>query len=88
MNKESKKYKNITLDDLAALTVGEISRVEQNIRKDMQKMEEKITKKIEDVADDVKDVKKELKTELSKRVDKFTHKDLEFRVERLEKKWA
>ena len=73
--RRAKSNKKMTLEDLAALTTNEISR-----------LEEKLTKEIRSTRDELKSGISDVKANLNKKVDNFTHKSLEFRVEKLEEK--
>ena len=80
-NNNSKK--EITLEDLAGMMQKGFLSMDEKMDEKLNKLEEKLTLKIEGVVEGAKD---ELKAELNKKVDIFTHKDLEFRVEKLEEK--
>lgn len=78
MDKINEK-KEMTIDELAVMMQGEFL---------------SLGKKIDSVRDelkaefksDIKNTKEELKAELNKKVDVFSHKELEFRVEKVEEK--
>jgi len=97
-----KSKKEITLNDLALMMSEGFERAEKRTDKkienlarmvaagfeetneNMKKMETRLEAKITKVKDDTENIK----SDLNKKVDKFTHKSLEFRVEKLEKKFA
>jgi hypothetical protein len=75
------KKNKITLDDLANMVQNgflEIGEKINGVRTDL-KME------IKDLKTELKADIKDLKADLNKKVDIFTHKELEYRVEKLEK---
>jgi len=71
--------KEITLDDLAGMMQKGFLSMDEKF----DALENRLTLKIED---SIETAKEEIKAELNKKVDIFTHKDLEFRVEKLEEK--
>ena len=76
MEKNNQTGNEITMDDLALM-----------VAKGFNEMDKKF-KKIET---DIKEIKKdteEIKAELNKKVDKIDHNTLEYRVEKLEEKFA
>ena len=74
-----KSRKEITIDDLAVMVQNSLLSLEDNLGRKIDNTEAKLRKEI-------KSAKDELKAELNKKVDIFTHKDLEYRVEKLEEK--
>lgn len=78
MDKVNEK-KEMTIDELAVMVQKGFLSVEEKIGnvRDELKAEFK---------SDLKNVKEELKAELNKKVDVFSHKELEFRVEKVEEK--
>jgi cell shape-determining protein MreC len=75
MDKNNAIKKEITMDDLAVMVQNGFLSVE---------------KRIDGIEVDIKEVKnttERIEAELNKKVDKFEHKDLEYRVEKLEKKF-
>ena len=77
--------KKITIDDLALM----VSKGFTETREYMDKRFDSIEDRLSNLEKGFEEMKAELfyiRAELSKRVDKFSHKDLEFRVEKLEEK--
>jgi hypothetical protein len=72
-NENSKK--EITLDDLAVM-----------VQKGFIETGEKIESVRKELKEEMKETSSDIKAELNKKVDIFTHKELEFRVEKLEEK--
>ncbi len=85
MSKQDKIKKEVTLDDLAIMVQNGFTELRTEFKKDLKteinKLEEKMTKEMRLNTE-------ELKAELNKKVDRFEHKTLEYRVEKLEKKYA
>ena len=80
------KAKNITIDDLALM----VSKGFAETREYMDKRFDSIEDRLGNVEKGFEEMKAELffiRAELSKRVDKFSHKDLELRLEKLEAKF-
>lgn len=75
------KQKNITIDDLALM----VAKGFIDVNEKMDSMNSEMKKMKTELKSEISDVKKELKGEFHKKVDIFTYKELEFRVERLEK---
>ncbi|PIP28059.1 MAG: hypothetical protein COX29_03225 [Candidatus Moranbacteria bacterium CG23_combo_of_CG06-09_8_20_14_all_35_22] len=69
------KKNKITLDDLANMIQKSLLTTEENIKEEIKSTREELKADIKDV-----------KADLNKKVDIFTHKDLEYRVEKLEEK--
>ena len=79
--------KEITLDDLALM-----------VAKGFNDMDEKMNKEFKEVKTDIKEIKQDIRkiktdtgnvqADINKKVDRFTHNDLTYRVEKLEKKLA
>jgi hypothetical protein len=72
---EETNKKEITMDVLAGM-----------VQKGFLGVEAKIEEVKKELKEDIKETRDDLKAELNKKVDIFTHKDLEFRVEKLEEK--
>lgn len=69
------KKDKITLEDLANMIQKSFLSTEENIKKEIKSTREELKVDIKDI-----------KADLNKKVDIFTHKDLEYRVEKLEEK--
>ena len=86
------KAKNITIDDLALIVSKGFTENREYMDKRFDKIDERFDRvegRLDDLEKDVREIKDELiyiKIELGKRVDNFSHKDLELRVEKMEKK--
>jgi hypothetical protein len=78
---ENNQKNKVTIDDLALMVARGFNDVNEKMDKGFKNLEMKLEKKIVDTSD-------ELRAELNKKVDVFTHKDLEFRVEKLEERAA
>lgn len=76
----SEKATDKKIDDLAIMAQNGFNELRTEFKVDLKAVEEKV--------DDVKDEISEVKAELNKKVDKFEHNGLEYRVEKLEKKFA
>ena len=91
------KAKNITIDDLALMVSKGFAETREYIDKRLRETEDKFDarfEKVENRLDNLEEMFAEMKeelffirAELNKRVDNFSHKDLEFRVEKLEEKF-
>ena len=80
------KAKNITIDDLALM----VSKGFAETREYMDKRFDSIEDRLGNLEKGFEEMKAELffiRAELNKRVDKFSHKDLELRLEKLEAKF-
>lgn len=80
MSKLNQTKKEITLDDLALM-----------VAKGFDEVNEKMDKNFKEVRFDIKEIKsdtEDIKADLNKKVDKIDHHTLEYRVEKLEKKFA
>ncbi len=84
MDKNNATKKEITLDDLASMVQNGFTELRTEFKADLKAEMGGIETKIDEIRTDVS----EIKAELNKKVDKFEHKDLEYRVEKLEKKFA
>lgn len=84
MNNKSETKKEITLDDLASMVQNGFTELKSEFKSDIKLLEEKMVKEVKEVKSDTE----EIKAELNKKVDRFEHKSLEYRVEKLEKKFA
>ena len=88
------KAKNITIDDLALMVSKGFAETREYIDSRLQETEARFDEKLEEMRmsfdEKLEEMKEELffiRAELSKRVDKFSHKDLELRLEKLEAKF-
>ncbi|OGI17324.1 MAG: hypothetical protein A3J63_04310 [Candidatus Moranbacteria bacterium RIFCSPHIGHO2_02_FULL_40_12b] len=78
VKKIKKTKKETTIDDLAIM-----------VQNGFMEIKSEITDTKKELKSDIKDMKtdvEDIKTDLNKRVHIFDHKDLEFRVEKLEEK--
>lgn len=85
MNEETKK--EITLDDLALMVGKGFNDMNEKMDRQFKEVRSDI-KRLDDGLKKVKSDTEDIKAELNKKVDKFTHNELEYRVEKLEKKFA
>lgn len=76
-NEEIKK--EVTIDELALMVAKGFNEVNEKIDSGLKEVKN-------DLSMEIVNAKEELKTELNKKVDIFTHRDLEYRVEKLEEK--
>lgn len=76
MSEKSQAKKEITIDELARIVQGGFLSVEGKL--------DKIEIDIKEIKSDTGDIK----ADLNKKVDKIDHNTLEYRVEKLEKKFA
>jgi hypothetical protein len=88
------KAKKITIDDLALMVSKGFTETREYIDSRLQETEARFDEKLEEMRisfdEKLEEMKEELffiRAELSKRVDKFSHKDLELRLEKLEAKF-
>lgn len=88
-----KTKKEITIDDLAVMVQNGFLSVEEkigNLDGKVGRLESKVdnlessVRKLETEVTTIKDDIKDIKTDMNKKVDVFTHKSLEYRVEKLE----
>ena len=96
-NKQETK-KEIMLNDLVLTMAKEFEKSDKRIDKKIESLAIIVQKgflgiegRLDKLEIDVKEVKsdtEDIKSELNKKVDRFTHNDLKFRVEKLEKKFA
>lgn len=96
--KNSQKKKEMTIDDLAILMtdgfeksnkqtdkkIESLARIVQNSFLSMEEIFEKLDVDIKEIKSDTGDIK----AELNKKVDRIIHNELEYRVEKLEEKFA
>ena len=78
---ENNSKKEMSIDDLAVMVQNGFLGVEQKIGR--------IETDVKEIKEDIVEIKSdlgEIKADLNKKVDIFTHKDLEYRVEKLEDK--
>lgn len=76
---DNKSKKEITIDDLALMVAEGFNEVNEKMDKSLK------ATRIE-LGAEITSAKEEIKAELNKKVDIFTHKDLEYQVEKLEEK--
>jgi len=76
----------MTIDDLAGMVQKGFLGLEEKISGEISGLEKNIRKEMKELKDELKSDISDLKVDLNKRVDIFTHKELEFRVEKLEEK--
>jgi tetrahydromethanopterin S-methyltransferase subunit G len=76
MNNRKETKKEITMDDLARIVQDSFLSVEGRL--------DNVEEKLEIIKTDTKDIK----ADLNKKVDRIEHNELEYRVEKLEKKFA
>jgi len=103
MNDEKKTKKDLTNEDLARMMANGFERTEKQTDKKIEELAMMITRSLdgtnEKINENLKEVKDELrreiksstediKAEINKKVDVFTHNDLKYRMEKLEKKFA
>lgn len=85
-----KKVKNkMTLDKLATIIQSNFLGMEEKIEKiekEVKLTRNELKSEIDTVKTELKADIKDIKADLNKKVDIFTHKDLEYRVEKLEEK--
>lgn len=84
---ENEPKKEITLDDLARIVQERFDGVDSNIKNlqiDVSELKSDVSELKTDVSG-MKDSITNIEAEVMKKIDRFTHKDLEFRVEKLEK---
>lgn len=82
MRKSGKIKKNMSVDDLAVMVQKGFLGLDERIGR----IEVSLKKEIREVRDELKLETKDIKFELNRRVHIFDHKDLEYRVEKLEEK--
>jgi DNA anti-recombination protein RmuC len=90
MNENNATKKETTMDDLARIVQGGFLSVEERldrIETDVSTLKTDVHILKTDVAE-IKTTLGNVEADLNKKVDKFTHNDLEYRVEKLEKKFA
>jgi len=80
---ENKQEKKITLKDLTRVVQGDLLEIKTNL-KEVQSS----TARLETDMIEVKATLGNVEANLNKKVDKFTHNDLEYRVEKLEKNFV
>jgi hypothetical protein len=89
MEKETKK--EMTIDDLALMVAKGFNDISERMEKGFQDVDRKFIKVHEEMNKSFGELKAELdnlKADDNKKVDRFTHNDLVYRVEKLEKKFA
>lgn len=84
MIKKGDAKEEITLDDLAAMVQNGFAELRNEFKSDLRSEISGLDKKIDGIGSDVS----EIKAELNKKVDRYEHRSLEYRVEKLEKKLA
>ena len=102
MTEEKQAKKEMTLDDLARMMTDGFANAEKStdkkieslatmVAKGFDELEEKMDAGFKEVRGEIKEVKidtENIKAEIIKKVDKFEHNDLTYRVEKLEKNFA
>ena len=79
--------KEITIDDLALMVAKGFDKMDEKMANGFRSVNGRldgVEGRLDKIEVDVKDIK----ANLNKKVDKFTHIELEYRVEKLEKKFA
>lgn len=87
---ENNTKKETTMDDLAGMVQNGFLGMDKRMDKlesDMESLKSDVSSLKSDMAV-VKDTMGNIEAELNKKVDKFEHNDLKYRVEKLEKKFA
>lgn len=87
MNRKVSSKNEMTLDDLATIVQSGILDLGSNLKNDIERLGGKI-EKIEAEVKEIKSDTKDIKADLNKKVDRFEHNTLVYRVEKLEKKCA
>jgi regulator of replication initiation timing len=83
----NEKKKEIAMDDLARIVQDGFL----ELKNDVEVVRSELKSDIKSLEDNIKEVKsdtKDIKANLNKKVDKFDHIELEYRVNKLEKKFA
>jgi hypothetical protein len=102
MERENNPKKEITLDDLARIMTESFKKSDRQTDKKIEdlalmaakgfnEVNEKMDKGFKKVASDIKEIKEDtgnIRADLNKKVDKFTYNTLEYRFEKLEKKFV
>jgi predicted nucleic acid-binding Zn-ribbon protein len=102
MNTEKTDKKDMTIDDLALIVTRGFEKSEKLTDKKIEdlailvqngfsELKSELKLDIKVLENDIKEIKsdtEEIKAELNKKVDKFAHNDLTYRVEKLEEKFA
>jgi hypothetical protein len=87
MKKKIEKIKKeMKIEDLAVMVQNGFLSMEEKIGKEIGSLKSELKSEIKAVKTELKSDIKDIKGELNKRVHIFQHKDLEFRVEKLEEK--
>ena len=79
--KNNQKEEEITLEDLAAIVQNSLLELKSDLKSDIKESKDALRKEITNATEDIK-------AEINKKVDKFEHNELVYRVEKLEKKFA
>ena len=90
MSENNTIRKEMTIDDLVRIVQGDLLEIKTNL-KEVQSGIANLETDVQVLKADVAEIKttvENIETNLNKKVDKFTHNDLEYRVEKLEKKFA
>ena len=85
-NPTKKRNSKITMDTLARMVQEGFLGIEKNINGLKSGQEEMKNELKNEFRNGLKTAKNELKADLNKKVDVFTHKELEYRVEKVEEK--
>jgi len=96
MSEEKQIKKEVTIDDLALMVANGFNEVNERMDNGFKKVKNELGEEIKSSAEEVKselrkEIKEstgEIKSELNKKVDKIEYNTLEYRVEKLEKKYA
>jgi hypothetical protein len=102
MEEKNNNKNEIILDKITRKMSDGFGEMQKSIDTVLDKFEKRLDTKLEKIAtsiqndllnlkDEIKAVKSDtenIRTELNKKIDRFEHKELEFRVEKLEKKFA
>lgn len=87
MSEEKEPKKEMTIEDLAVMVQNGFLSMEEkivgNVRTEITRATDSLKNELKG---EIRELKDELKAELNKKVDIFTHKELEYRVERMEEK--
>jgi len=79
------------MDDLARIVQNGFLELKSELKSDIKGVKSDLKSDIKRLENDIKEVKSDteyIKAEVNKKVDKFEHNELVYRVEKLEKKFA
>jgi len=82
--KESGKQTDKKIEELALMVAKGFEEVNEKMDNGFEEVNEKMDNGFKEIQEDTENIK----ANLNKKVDTFTHKDLEHRVEKLEEKFA